>query len=107
MDLDKRTIIVATPEELRSIVRSAVRAEIAFGKSTVGQLQNGGDEVMNEAQAASHIGQRPATLRQWRSNGKGPAYHKKERRIFYKRSDLDAWMAAGRKFTSETPDAPY
>lgn len=107
MDLDRRTIIVATPEELRSIVRSAVRAEITFEKSAVSKSPNGGDEVMSEVQAASHIGQQPATLRQWRSNGKGPAYHKIERRIFYKRSDLDAWMAAGRKFTSETPDAPY
>ncbi len=95
------TIIVATPDELSALIRSAVRAEIAFAKP-VSETK----DIFDEKQAASYIDQKPGTLRQWRSISKGPAYHKKGRRVFYKKSDLDAWMATGRKFTGETPDAP-
>ncbi len=95
----EQTIVVVTPSELRSLIREAVRAEIPKPPPTT-------RDVMDEKQAASYIGQKPGTLRQWRTNGKGPAYHKKGRRVFYKKIDLDAWMAQGRTFTSETPDAP-
>lgn len=97
-----QTIIVVTPHELQSLIRDAVRIEIA-----VTRQEKKTREVLDEKQAAEHVGQKPGTLRQWRTLGRGPAYHKKGRRIFYKKSDLDAWMAAGRTFTGETPDAPY
>ena len=101
MNTESRAIIVATPQELRHLLRDVVRAELA----AVSPRKETKD-VMNEKQAAEYIDQKPGTLRQWRSNAKGPAYHKKGRRIFYKKTDLDAWMAAGRRFTTETPDAP-
>lgn len=96
------SIVLVTAGELRSLIRDAVRAEIPLIRPPAVTR-----EVMDEKQAASYVGQKPATLRQWRTLGKGPAYHKKGRRVFYKKSDLDAWMAQGRTFTSETPDAPY
>jgi hypothetical protein len=98
----EQTIVLVTPAELRSLIRDAVRAEIPLIKPFADTR-----EFMDEKQAASYIGQKPATLRQWRTLSKGPAYHKKGRRIFYKKCDLDTWMAQGRTFTSETPDAPY
>jgi hypothetical protein len=98
----EQTIVLVTPAELRSLIRDAVRAEIPLIKPPADIR-----EVMDEKQAALYIGQKPGTLRQWRTLGKGPAYHKKGRRVFYKKYDLDAWMAQGRTFTSETPDAPY
>lgn len=101
MESPGHAIIVATPHELRTLIRDAVRAEIAVSRPR-GETK----EVFDEKQAASYIGQQPGTLRQWRSFSKGPAYHKKGRRVFYKKNDLDAWMASGRKFTAETPDAP-
>ncbi|MDL2267340.1 MAG: helix-turn-helix domain-containing protein [Desulfovibrio sp.] len=101
MNTEDRSIIVATPQELRHLLRDVVRAELA-AVSPVKEIK----DVMNEKQAAEYIGQKPGTLRQWRTNAKGPAYHKKGRRVFYKKKDLDAWMAAGRRFTTETPDAP-
>ena len=102
MESPGHAIIVATPHELRTLIRDAVRIEMAVAKP-----QNETREIFNEKQAAEYVGQKPGTLRQWRTNGKGPAYHKKGRRVFYKKGDLDAWMAIGRKFTSETSDAPY
>jgi hypothetical protein len=98
----EQSIVLITPTELRSLIRDAVRAGIPLIKPPADAR-----EVMDEKQAASYINQKSTTLRQWRTLGKGPAYHKKGRRIFYKKNDLDAWMAQGRTFTSETPDAPY
>jgi hypothetical protein len=94
------SIVLVTADELRSLIRDAVRAEMPKPQAVI-------HKVLDEKQAASYIGQKPGTLRQWRTLGKGPAYHKKGRRVFYKKCDLDAWMAQGRTFTSETPDAPY
>ncbi len=95
-------IIVATPHELQSLIRDAVRTEIAVTRQEAKPR-----EVLDEKQAAAYLTQKPGTLRQWRSISKGPAYHKKGRRVFYMKCDLDAWMASGRTFTGETPNAPY
>lgn len=95
-------IIVTTPYELQTLIRDAVRTEF-----TVTRQAPKPKEILDEKQAAEYVGQKPGTLRQWRTLGRGPAYHKKGRRVFYKKSDLDAWIVAGRTFTGETPDAPY
>ena len=100
--MDSIAVIVATPQELRSLIKDAVRTEMSAVRST-GKIA----DVLDEKQAAAYIDQKPGTLRQWRTNSKGPAYHKKGRRVFYNKHDLDAWMNAGRTFTGETPDAPY
>lgn len=33
------------------------------------------------------------TLADWRKKGKGPRYFKFGRRVFYRRSDIEAWIA--------------
>ena len=91
MNFESRTIVVATPDELCALIRSAVRAEISFAKPV-----SATKEVLDEKQAASYIGQKPGTLRQWRSSSKGPAYHKKGRRVFYKKIDLDRFLEMDR-----------
>lgn len=35
------------------------------------------------------------TLQWWRTTGRGPKYLKIGRRVFYRRTDLDAFIAAG------------
>ena len=94
-------VIVTTPYELQALIRDAVRTEMA-----VLRPPREVKDVLDEKQAAAYINQKPGTLRQWRSLSRGPAYHKKGRRVLYKKNDLDAWLAAGRTFTGETPDAP-
>lgn len=37
---------------------------------------------------------RPSTLAHWRSEGRGPAYIKMGRRVAYRGSDLNEWLAA-------------
>ena len=44
---------------------------------------------------ASAILRRPArTLIQWRYNGTGPGYLKQGRLIYYRRSEIERWLAA-------------
>ena len=78
---NQASIVVATPHELQALIRDAIRSEIFSVKPTVDTK-----EVLNEKQAAAYIGQQPGTLRQWRSLSNGPAYHKKGRRVFYKKN---------------------
>lgn len=55
------------------------------------------DDLLDERAAAARIrGIAPATLRAWRSEGRGPAYHRRGGRIYYTARDLDAWLAAQR-----------
>ena len=102
MNTGGQTFVLVTPFELCSMIKEAVRTEISVLRPSR-EIK----DVLDEKQAAAYIGQKAGTLRQWRSISKGPAYHKKGRRVFYKKCDLDAWLASGRTFTGETPDAPH
>jgi hypothetical protein len=102
MKVENRAIVVATPQELHSLIKGAVQEAISNVESNSGKTK----DVMNEKQAAEYLGKKPGTLRQWRSDCRGPSYHKKGRQILYKKIDLDAWLEAGRTLTAESPDAP-
>ena len=102
MNTGGQTFVLVTPHELCSLIKDAVRTEIS-----VLRPPREVKDVLDEKQAAAYINQKPGTLRQWRSVSKGPAYLKKGRSVLYKKSDLDAWLATGRTFTGETPDAPH
>lgn len=91
-------LVVITPEELLTIVTEAVRREVgALVRESV-KSKN----IMTEREAAEYVGQSPNTLRQWRSDSRGPVYLKDRRGIRYDRKDLDTWLATNRTFTSET-----
>ncbi len=45
-----------------------------------------------EVDAASYVGAKPSTLRAWRVRGRGPRYYKIGGKVFYKETDLDAWI---------------
>ena len=38
----------------------------------------------------------PSTMATWRSEGRGPAYHKFGKRVLYRGADLNAFVAAHR-----------
>lgn len=48
---------------------------------------------LNTFEAAEMLGVRPATVRTWRSLGKGPRFYKFNRAVFYKAEDLEAWLS--------------
>lgn len=54
------------------------------------------DERMTTEEVAEFLGLSPATLETWRTLGKGPAFVKPGRRIFYLRSDVVAYLESRR-----------
>jgi excisionase family DNA binding protein len=57
--------------------------------------------ALTTPEAAAYLNLRPATLEQWRWNGRGPKFCKIGRSCRYRQSDLDAFLDA-RVFTSTT-----
>jgi len=49
----------------------------------------------NTKDAAASLGLQPCTLEKWRSQKKGPRYHKPGGRVRYDERDLIAFMASG------------
>jgi len=57
--------------------------------------------ALTTPQAAAYLGLQPATLEQWRWNGRGPRFAKIGRSVRYRQADLDAFLEA-RVFMSTT-----
>lgn len=53
---------------------------------------------LNEAQAAARLGVKPASLRQMRRRGRGPAFFKINRSVRYDPADIAAYVGR-RRFT--------
>lgn len=53
-------------------------------------------QFLDTAQAAYELGYSKSSIEGWRSDGIGPEYYKTGRRVRYKKSDLDAYIEAGR-----------
>lgn len=58
------------------------------------------------AEAAEYLGFSTSTLDNWRSLGKGPRYYKAGSRIFYIKSELDAWIHEGAVDPTENAAGP-
>ena len=50
------------------------------------------NENLTIIQAAAYIGCKPATLRAWKAQARGPQYFRAGRLIRYRRTDLDEWI---------------
>lgn len=92
-------LIVTTPETLAAIVQQAVRRELGFFNQPT-QLNE--DESLTTEQAAAVLQQSKNTLRQWRSQGRGPAYERRGRTIRYQLSALKAWRASNVVVTADS-----
>ena len=57
--------------------------------------------ALRTSEAAAYLGVQPATMEQWRWNGRGPRFAKIGRCVRYRRSDLDAFLEQ-RVFRSTT-----
>ena len=64
------------------------------------------DQFYSEKYLARRWGRSHRTLERWRSEGRGPAFHKIEGRILYRHSDVDAFEASHRRNVITTPAIP-
>lgn len=55
------------------------------------------EPLIDEYEAAERLGLAVPTLRQWRSRGRGPAFHKLGSSVRYAVADLEAWIEAQRR----------
>jgi hypothetical protein len=55
------------------------------------------DELIPDTVAAVDLHQQTGTLAAWRNQGRGPAYVKIGRRVFYRRADIASWLAGQRR----------
>jgi excisionase family DNA binding protein len=58
--------------------------------------QAAANHPLTEAEAAVRLGLKVATLRAWRSQGRGPAYVRLGRAIRYLTADLEEFLASNR-----------
>ena len=94
-------LIVTTLDELTHAVTLAVRRELSLYQAQ----QLGSDDSMTTEQAAIFLTQSKNTLRQWRCQGKGPAYEKRGRTIRYAKSALIAWRDANMVVTADSMES--
>ena len=50
--------------------------------------------LISQREAAMRLTLSERTLERWRVSGEGPPYAKLGRRVLYRQSDLDEWIAA-------------
>lgn len=92
-------VIIASPDHIRRVIAQGVREGLRQAMADAARGEN-----LRENDAAEFIGVAPKTLRDWRSNGRGPAFvqYGECGRVMYRRKDLDAFMERNRKETIST-----
>lgn len=100
MELDGRTIILSTPEELLPLITEAVRIA-GYGK-TADDTGVPGKKLLSPKDVEKEFGIRQKTLAYWRQECIGPAYTSFGRRVFYERAVLEEYIASGRIQTLES-----
>jgi predicted DNA-binding transcriptional regulator AlpA len=60
-------------------------------------------QLLDQKRVAELLGISPRSMEGWRLTGDGPTYHKVGRRVRYRRSDLEAWLADRRRTSTSDP----
>ena len=100
MEIEGRTIILSTPEELLPLITEAVRAA-GYGLMT----EDSGSPIkklLSPKDVEREFGIPQRTLAYWRQESVGPAYTSFGRRVFYERAVLEEYISSGRIHTSES-----
>lgn len=93
-------IVVVPLERVQHVVIDAVRE--ALGDAAVGSRESRALSVLQHKEALSDkeveqlYGIKAGTLRNWRSQGRGPSFVKDGKVILYRRKDLEAYMQGRR-----------
>lgn len=97
-------VIVISPDKLREIVQDAVASGVGSAIATIYQKT---PKEMNDFEAAEYLGISPITLRNWRTQKKGPKYHKAGRTVRYARKDLDIYLRQSEVHTIDSLEAGH
>jgi len=100
MELESRTIILSTPEELLPLITEAIR--LARYEKTQNASEGSTKRLLAPKDVEREFGIHQKTLAYWRLEGIGPAYTSFGRRVFYERTVLEEYIAAGRIQTADS-----
>lgn len=100
MEIENRTIILSTPEELFPLITEAVRAAGCGKMSDSPSVSD--KKLLASKDVEKEFGIHQKTLAYWRMEGVGPAYTNFGRRVFYERAMLEEYITAGRVQTSKS-----
>lgn len=102
-EMPQTGVIVASADYIQSVIAQGVREGLRLA---IADLHGRKSDTMSTEEAAEHIGASPETLKYWRCHKKGPAYIKTGRKIIYKRSALDAYLAGKEQPTIDSINHP-
>lgn len=94
-------VIIMKQTELQAIVAQAVYEGVQSAIRSGGLGKYSSDSEMDEKEAALYLNISAQTLRSWRVQKVGPAYHKSGRAVRYSKADLDAWKSSNRVLTAD------
>lgn len=94
MDLESRTIILSTPEDLFPLIAEAIR--LAGYEKAQNVSEGPAKKLLAPKDVEREFGIRQKTLAYWRQECIGPAYTSFGRRVFYERAVLEEYIASGR-----------
>ena len=100
MEIEGRTIILSTPEELLPLITQAVRT--AEQGKTADAPDLPGKKLLAPKDVEREFGIHQKTLAYWHMEGVGPVYTNFGRRVFYERAVLEEYIASERVQTSES-----
>lgn len=63
-------------------------------------------DLVPDTEFAKALNLEPQTLAGWRSEGKGPAFTKLGKTVFYRRGDVKRWVGRSTTFTKDDPAPP-
>ncbi len=75
----------AIAQELKDISEGGKQLHFSFWSK-----ENFG--LLTEDELASVLGVMPLTLAKWRRDGRGPAFLRPGKTVFYRRQDVDLWL---------------
>lgn len=101
MEIQNRTIIISTPEELLPLITEAVRLA-GYAAPMQNTPEDTAKKLLTPKDVEREFGIHQKTLAYWRLEGIGPAYTNFGRRVFYERAVLEEYIAAGRINTSDS-----
>ena len=102
MEIESRTIILSTPEELLPLITEAVRSAKIESSETSSDIPTQNKKLLAPKDVEKEFGIHQKTLAYWRLEGIGPADTSFGRRVFYERAVLEEYIASGRIQTSES-----
>lgn len=94
--MEESILLQLSRDELRELIKEAVRDELAIVKSAAST-----EMIMGSDDAAHYLGISKSTLYKFTSDNVVPYYKPTGKRIYFKKSELEEWMLNNRSMSRD------